>query len=90
MGEKGEGLPGTTGFLLQHGSHMRFRCICGEGEDSRVNGMMEWDSRSQKGFGSVKSGVHGRSPLKRVLGGTGISEWTENMSNGRKESAIEV
>jgi hypothetical protein len=28
--------------------------------------------------------------VKRMLGGTGISERTENMSNGRKKSAIEV
>jgi hypothetical protein len=90
MGEKGEGLPGTTGFLLQHGSHVRVRGIHGEGQDSRGYGMMEWDSRSQKGFGSVKGRVHGRGPLKRMLGGTGISERTENMSNGRKKSEIEV
>jgi hypothetical protein len=46
VGEKGKGLPGTTGFLLQHGSHVGIRGICGEGKDSRGNGMMEGNSRS--------------------------------------------
>jgi hypothetical protein len=52
--------------------------------------MMEWNSRSEKGFGSLKSGIHGRRPVKRILGGAGIRQGTENMGNGRKESAIEV
>ncbi len=46
MGEKGKGLPGTTSFLLQHGSDMRIRGVRGEGKDSRGNGMMEGNSRS--------------------------------------------
>ncbi len=41
MGEKGEGLPGTTGFFLQHGSHIGIRRIRGQGKDSRGNGMMD-------------------------------------------------
>jgi hypothetical protein len=90
VGEKSEGLPGTTGFLLQHSSHVRVRGVRDKGQNSRRNGMMEWDSRSQEGFGSVKGRVHVRSPMKRMLGGTGISERTENVSNGRKKSAIEV
>jgi hypothetical protein len=76
VGEKSEGLPRTTCPLLQHSAHMGIRCVRGEGKDRRRIGMMEWNSRSQKGFCGLKGGIHGWGPLKRLLVGTGISERT--------------
>ncbi len=51
---------------------------------------MERNSRSQKGFCSLEGRGHNGGPKERMLGGAGISEWAENMSNAREESAVEV
>jgi hypothetical protein len=69
---------------------MRVRGVRGEGQDSRRNGVMEWNSRSQKGFGSLEGRSHDWGPKKRMLGGTGISERAENVSNARKEATVEI
>jgi hypothetical protein len=90
VGEKSERLPRTTCPLLQHSAHMGIRGVCGKGKDGRRIGMMEWNSRSQKGFCSLKGGIHGWGPLKRLLVGTGISERTQDMSNAWQETAIEI
>jgi hypothetical protein len=52
--------------------------------------MMEGNSRGQQILCSMKGRIHGGGPLERLLTRTGISERTEDMSNARQETAIEI